>query len=39
MFSSISEKGVRATIVTDSDGKKITEIRVMERGKGKKNKE
>ena len=29
MFSSISDKGVRATIVTDSDNKKITEIRVM----------
>ncbi|HEY7427075.1 MAG TPA: hypothetical protein VH682_22765 [Gemmataceae bacterium] len=28
MFSNISEKGVRATIVTDADGKKITEIRV-----------
>ena len=39
IFSSISEKGVRATVVTDSDGKKITEIRVMERGKGKKNKQ
>jgi hypothetical protein len=28
VFSNIGEKGVRATIVTDSDNKRITEIRV-----------
>jgi hypothetical protein len=28
VFTSIGDKGVRATIVTDSDNKKITEIRV-----------
>ena len=28
MFSDIGDKGIRATIVTDSDNKKITEIRV-----------
>ncbi len=33
MFSNISDKGKRATIVTDADNKKITEIRVV---KGKK---
>lgn len=33
MFSDISEKGVRATIITTD--KKITEIRVGGRGKGK----
>jgi hypothetical protein len=35
MFSNISEKGIRATIVTDSDNKKITEIRVFGGGKKK----
>lgn len=35
MFSKIGERGLRATIVTDSDGKKITEIRVMKRMKKK----
>ncbi len=35
-FSKIGEKGVGATIVTDADNKKITEIRVFGgRGKGK----
>ncbi len=34
IFSKISEKGVRATIITD-DSKKITEIRIVERKKGK----
>lgn len=29
MFSKIGEKGLRATVVTDSDNKKITEIRVF----------
>jgi hypothetical protein len=29
MFSKIGEKGVRATVVTDADNKKITEIRVF----------
>src|SRR5262245_57419586 len=29
MFSKISEKGLRATIVTDADNKKVTEIRVF----------
>ncbi len=29
MFSKISEKGMRAMIVTDADNKKITEIRVL----------
>ncbi len=28
MFADIGEKGIRATVVTDSDNKKITEIRV-----------
>ena len=28
MFGKIGEKGLRATIITDSDNKKITEIRV-----------
>ncbi len=37
VFSKIGEKGVFATIVTDSDNKKITEIRVMG-GTGKKKK-
>ena len=36
MFSKIGEKGVGATIVTDADNKKITEIRV---GGGKKKKD
>ena len=35
MFTSIGEKGVRGLIVTDSDNKKITEIRVGGGGKGK----
>jgi hypothetical protein len=37
MFSKIGEKGVRATVVTDADNKKITEIRVFTGfgGKGK----
>lgn len=35
MFSDISEKGIPAVIVTDSDNKKITEIRVFGRGKKK----
>jgi hypothetical protein len=34
MFSKISDKGVGATIITDADNKKITEIRVGG-GKGK----
>jgi hypothetical protein len=34
-FTSIGEKGVAATIITDADNKKITEIRVGG-GKGKK---
>ena len=29
MFSSIPERGVRALIITDSDNKKISEIRVL----------
>ncbi len=33
MFSTISDKGVGATIVTDADNKKITEIRVTAGGK------
>jgi hypothetical protein len=37
VFSDISEKGVRALIVTDSDNKKITEIRVLRGGKKKNN--
>lgn len=38
MFSSIdSSKGVPATIVTDSDNKKITEIRITGGGKKKKD--
>jgi hypothetical protein len=36
MFSKIGEKGVQATITTDSDNKKITQIVVG--GKGKKGK-
>lgn len=37
-FTTIDEKGVRATIVTDADNKKITEIRVFSpRGKKKKD--
>lgn len=36
MFSEISEKGVRSTIVTDGDNK-ITEIRVMGGGRKKKD--
>src|SRR5438445_13734198 len=35
MFSRIGEKGMRATIVTDDDNKKITEIRVGGGGKKK----
>jgi hypothetical protein len=35
MFSKIGEKGRAAVLITDSDNKKITEIRVF-RGKGKK---
>jgi hypothetical protein len=35
MFSKIGEKGMRGVIVTDSDNKKITEIRVGGRGKKK----
>jgi hypothetical protein len=35
MFSSIGEKGVGATIITDADNKKITEIRVGGGGKKK----
>jgi len=35
VFTKISDKGVQATIVTDADNKKITEIRVFG-GKGKK---
>jgi hypothetical protein len=38
-FKEISEKGVRATIVTDAADKNITEIRVMKGGKGKKKKD
>ncbi len=34
MFTKIGEKGLRATIITDADNKKIVEIRV---GGGKKN--
>lgn len=33
MFTEITEKGVRATIVTDDDNKKITEIRLRVFGK------
>lgn len=36
MFTDIGERGVFSTIVTDADGKKITEIRVSSFGKGKK---
>jgi hypothetical protein len=35
MFTKIGEKGVRASVVTDSDGKKVTEIRILG-GRGKK---
>ncbi len=35
LFTKISEKGVRAFIVTDDTSKKITEIRVMTGGKKK----
>jgi hypothetical protein len=35
MFTDISEKGVRAMIVTDDDNKQITEIRLL-KGRGKK---
>lgn len=38
MFSKIGDKGMFATIVTDADNKKITEIRVFE-GFGKKKKD
>ncbi len=37
MFSKIGEKGIRATIITDDDNKKITEIRVA--GEKKKSKQ
>jgi hypothetical protein len=37
MFDKIGEKGLRATIVTDSDNKKITEIRVTKRMRKKKD--
>jgi len=37
MFSDIGEKSVGATLVTDGDGKKITEIRVFTFGKKKKD--
>jgi hypothetical protein len=38
MFTRIGDKGVRGMIITDADGKKITEIRVMQRfGKKKKD--
>jgi hypothetical protein len=33
VFSKIGEKGVRATIITDADNKRITEIRVLLRKK------
>jgi hypothetical protein len=33
MFTAISEKGVRATVITDADNKTITEIRVFQRKK------
>lgn len=36
MFKKIDEKGLRATVITDADNKKITEIRVGGGGKGKK---
>jgi hypothetical protein len=40
MFTEIGEKGVFATIITDKDNKKITEIRAFQfGGKGKKDKE
>jgi hypothetical protein len=39
MFSTISEKGIGAFIVTDSDNKKITEIRVLGGGGKKKDKQ
>ncbi len=35
LFSKIEEKGLPATVITDTDNKKISEIRVG--GKGKKN--
>jgi hypothetical protein len=38
MFSKIGEKGLIARVVTDDDGKKITEIRVFQFG-GKKKKD
>ena len=38
LFSTISDKGIGATIVTDGDGKKITEIRVTGGGKKAKDK-
>ena len=37
VFAEIGEKGVRATIITDGDNKKITEIRVSTFGKKKKD--
>ncbi len=38
-FKKIGEKGLFAQLVTDEDGKKITEIRVMDFGKKKKKKD
>ena len=38
MFSDIGDKGVPAALVTDADGKKISEIRVIIFGKKKKDK-
>jgi hypothetical protein len=35
MFSKIGEKGIGGLIVTDDDNKKITEIRVFEKRKGR----
>lgn len=37
MFGNIGERGLRATIITDSDNKKITEIRVTKRMRKKKD--
>jgi hypothetical protein len=37
MFSDLGDKGKRATIVTDDDNKKITEIRIFKGGKKKKD--
>jgi hypothetical protein len=38
MFTKIGDKGVRATIITDADNKKITEIRTVQFGGPKKDK-